>query len=170
LREIPYFQTRESFVEVWNKIRTYAASSEAPEGLVTWVEHKENNPWIFLCLCAGVTWMPRVIWSNTSFTTNTAESAHAYSQRYGIRMTLVGAIQQSKKIDEQFFVVQRSMWDAGIAWGYGNRSVSGRAKKNLVRKQKRAQKKSEREREKNIEQEDEDEGDSEELGNDMFQE
>jgi hypothetical protein len=145
LREIPFLQTQESFVDALERVRAYASLPEAPKGLSTWLKHKEDNPWIFLCVCAGLTWMPRIIWSNTSFTTNPAESAHALSQRYGTRLTLVGAVQQSKKIDEQSFVVQRNMRDSGIARGYANRSVSGREKKNMARREARAKKRKERE-------------------------
>jgi hypothetical protein len=106
--------------------------------------------------------MPRIIWGNTSFTTNVAESAHALSQRYGTHMTLVGAIQQSQKIDEQFFVVQRSIRDSGIARGYGNRSVTGRGKKNMIRYEKIAKKRREKERERNGEEEGSDDNEREE--------
>jgi hypothetical protein len=167
LREIPHLQTRESFIEALNRLRTYAASPAAPDGLITWLEHKDNNPWIFFCVCAGLTWMPRIIWSNTSFTANAAESAHALSQRYGTCMTLVGAIQQSQKIDEQFFVVQRSIRDSGIPRGYGNRSGSGRAKKNMVRNEKRAKKRREKERERNGEEDSQNE--NEELDSNFLQ-
>ena len=105
--------------------------------------------------------MPRIIWSNTSYTTNPAESAHALSQRYSIRLSLVGAIQQGKKIDEQFFVVHRSIRDNGISRGYGNRSVSGREKKNMARREVHTRKKQEREEERQVENEEDNEDDEE---------
>jgi hypothetical protein len=91
--------------------------------------------------------MPRVIWSNTSHTTNPAESAHALSQRYGTQLTLVAAVQQGKKIDEQYFMVQRAVRDSGIQRGYANRSISGREKKNMARRAVRARQKRSRQEE-----------------------
>jgi hypothetical protein len=157
LKEIPFLQTRESFEDALERVRAYSTTLDAPNGLATWLEHKNRNPWIFLCVCTGLTWMPRIIWDNTSYTTNAAESAHALSQRYGTRLTLVAAVQQGKKIDEQSFLVHRSIRDSGVSRGYGNRSGSGRGKRNLVRREARARKRKERE-----EQEHEDEEEVEE--------
>jgi hypothetical protein len=54
LHEIPHLQTQESFVDSLTRVRTYAALPEAPKGLSTWLKHKNDNPWIFFYVCAGL--------------------------------------------------------------------------------------------------------------------
>ena len=72
-------------------------------------------------------------WIATSFTTNIGESTHALSQRHGKHFTLVGAIQAAEKLDSQFFHLSRVVHNSGVNAMYGNRTTTGRARRNLTR-------------------------------------
>jgi hypothetical protein len=72
-------------------------------------------------------------WSNTSFTTNLAESAHAQSQRDGKQLTLVAAIQRAQHLDDRFFDSRNAVKMKGVSVRYGDSSISGLTKKNINR-------------------------------------
>ena len=56
-------------------------------------------------------------------------------------MTLVSAIQKGMRFDSRFLEAATAMSNKGISVKYGNNSLTGRAKKNIVRKQKSIKKK-----------------------------
>jgi hypothetical protein len=91
-------------------------------------------------LCFPLNDFTRENWHSTSFSTNVAESAHAYAQRFGKSLSLLGAVQQSERIDSQFFNTRKAVTQLGVSAGYGNRSITGRVKKNIQRQQGRAAK------------------------------
>jgi hypothetical protein len=108
--------------------------------LVNWLDHKDKNPWVLKCLSYGSTKMSRADWFSTSFTTNIAESAHAQSQRDGVRLSLVGAIQRGMAVDTRYFEAEAAMHSFGIGTRYGNTAMSGRMGQNLTRKKNKAKK------------------------------
>ena len=77
--------------------------------------------------------MNATYWMDTSFTTNIAESAHAQSQRDGTKLTLVAAIQRAAQLDSRFFETRAATRNMGVPVRYGDRSVSGLAKRNINR-------------------------------------
>jgi len=101
--------------------------------LTNWLEYKVKNPWIFQCLSRATTMMNATYWMDTSFTTNIAESAHAQSQRDGTKLTLVAAIQRAAQLDSRFFETRAATRNMGVPVRYGDRSVSGLAKRNINR-------------------------------------
>jgi hypothetical protein len=83
--------------------------------------------------------MRQTDWIATSFTTNIGESAHALSQRHGKHLTLVGAIQAGQKLDGYHFQLAQSVQTSGVNVMYGNRTTTGRARKNLTRQRSRVE-------------------------------
>ena len=85
--------------------------------------------------------MNRQDWYSTSVDTNIAESAHAQSQRLGVKLTLATAVQKGKEKDSRFFDLEQAFASHGISAKYGNMSLSGRAKQSATRNQARQRKK-----------------------------
>src|SRR5438552_290242 len=103
-----------------------------------WLNHKEANPWLLTCVTFALSEMSRNDWYNTSVDTNIAESAHAQSQRDGVKLTLVTAVKKGQRLDSAFFGLQQA---SGICAKYGNMSMTGRARQNLICTQSRRKKK-----------------------------
>jgi hypothetical protein len=80
-------------------------------------------------------------WQTTSFTTNIAGSAHAHSQRDGIRLSLLAAIQRGRKFDLQFLRLEHAAFKFGVNPRYGNISFAGRKKKAVVRQKAKSARK-----------------------------
>ena len=78
-------------------------------------------------------------WIATSFTTNIGESAHARFARHGKHLTLVGAIQAGEKLDGQHFQLAQNVQTLGVNTMYGNRTVTGRARRNITRQRSQAE-------------------------------
>lgn len=83
-------------------------------------------------------------WYTTSMTTNIAESAHALSQKDGKHLSLVGAIQMGKKIDQRFLDTMSAAVNRGIMSRTGNQTIIGRTERNLKRSQKAVAKRKEK--------------------------
>jgi len=135
--------TNESvFQETLATVRT-EAEAENLKPLINWLDHKERNPWILQCLSLAMTGMSRKDWQTTRFNINPAESApgHAYSQRDGIKLSLLAAVQRGKRIDEQFFQLEFGAYRFGINPRYGNTIFSGRKKLSATRKKAKVAKK-----------------------------
>src|SRR5436309_2288719 len=105
--------------------------------LQDWLNHKKVNPWILTCVTIALSSMNRQDWYSTSVDTNIAESAHAQSQRLGVKLTLVTAVQKGKEKDSRFFDLEQAIASHGISAKYGNMSLSGRTKQSLIRNQAR---------------------------------
>lgn len=136
---MPSYLTLESFDSALAIIRAETLKPQPSKYLVNWLKHKDSNPWVFKCLCFPLSSMKRVDWIATSFTTNIGESAHALSQRHGKHLTLVGAIQAAQKLDSNHFQFTRDMQNSGVNFMYGNRTTTGRIRKNLTRQRSRAE-------------------------------
>ena len=87
-----------------------------------------------------MTKMKRGDWYSTSHDTNIAESAHVISQKDGIRLTLVSAIQVAKRLDMRSLDGQRIAQNMAVFSRQGNQSVAGKAAKNIKRQKKTAEK------------------------------
>jgi hypothetical protein len=122
------------------------AETEDNKKLLDWLDHKRTNRWILTCVCPATTKMSREDWFNTSSSTNIAESAHAHSQRDGIKLTLISAVNKGKRLDSHFFALEKAAVSFGISAKYGNQSMTGRAKQNLVRNNVRKQKQKQKEK------------------------
>ena len=130
--------TNESvFQETLATVRT-EAEAENLKPLINWLDHKERNPWVLQCLSLATTGMSRKDWQTTRFNANPAESAHAYSQRDGIKLSLLAAVQRGKRIDERFFQLEFGAYRFGINPRYGNTTFSGRKKLSATRKKAKA--------------------------------
>jgi len=142
LKAIPTLQTVDSFETTITVVyaQAYELANSDHRHLLNWLEHKKANSFIFKGLCFPLNDFTRDDWHSTSFTTNVAESAHAFAQQYGKHLSLVGAVQQSERIDSQFFDVRRNVSRFGVSASYGNKSVTGRTAKNLTRQKGRATK------------------------------
>ena len=88
---------------VFHEILATLRNEAEAANLINWLRHKDRNPWILQCLSLATTGMSRKDLQTTRFNTNPAESAHAYSQRDGIKLSLLAAVQRGKRIDERFF-------------------------------------------------------------------
>ena len=140
LRDIPKMLVREHYDKLMTLIHQEAKLLN-DKSLSDWLEHKKNNPWVLECINLGTSEMTHEDWFTTSHDTNIAESAHAQSQLDGVKMTLVSAIQKGMRFDSRFLEAATAMSNKGISVKYGNNSLTGRAKKNIVRKQKSIKKK-----------------------------
>jgi hypothetical protein len=94
-----------------------------------------------LCLSPATTRMSKGDWYTTSNNTNVAESAHAYSQRDGTRLTLVSAVLKGKKLDSIHFDRTAAIVTMGVRSHYGDSSSTGRAGKNAIHAKAAANKK-----------------------------
>ena len=100
--------------------------------ILNWLRNKSGtNSWVLRCINWTKTKMNRDDWFSTSFTTNIAESAHAVSQRYGVRLTLVAAIQHGQKIDLKAAGTLQLATTWGVYLKYGNNSLTGRTATNI---------------------------------------
>jgi len=115
--------------------------------LMNWIKHKDANPWVLTCVTFALSKMGRSDWYSTSVDTNIAESAHAQSQRDGVKLTLVTAVKKGERLDSLMFSLEQAAMSGGISAKYGNRSMSGRARQNLTRTQARQRKKQEKDKE-----------------------
>ena len=132
----------EQFWNVWKNIKD-GATEHKHQDILNWLKHKEGaNSWIVKCVSRATSKMDWDDWYSTSFNTNIAESAHAYSHRDGVRLTLVSAVQRGKLLDERFLVGEHAAKRGGIISKYGNHSITGRTASNLKRTKKAATKKS----------------------------
>jgi hypothetical protein len=86
-------------------------------------------------------------WYATSMTTNIAESAHALSRKEGKHLSLVGAIQMRKKIDQRFLDTMNVAVNQGIMSRTGNQTIIGRTERSLKRTQKAIAKRKEKAKE-----------------------
>jgi hypothetical protein len=105
------------------------------------MRNKKANPWVLQCLSIATSKMARSDWFTTSTNTNIAESAHAHSQRDGVHLSLVSAIERARKLDERFLETESAVRTMGIQDKYGNNSASGKNQKNISRAQNVKQKK-----------------------------
>jgi hypothetical protein len=80
-------------------------------------------------------------WQTTSFTTNIAESAQAPSERDGIRLSLLAAVQRGRKLDLQFRQLKHAAFKFGVNPRYGNISFAGRKKRAIVRQKAKSARK-----------------------------
>ena len=142
LRVLPEALFAEDVGKILGMVRQKAPDTKA---LINWFDHKDRNPWVLKCLSFGSTMMSRADWFATSFTTNIAESAHAQSQRDGIRLSLVGAIQRGMAIETRYFEAELAMHTFGVGTRYGNTAMTGRIDQNLTRRKSKAKQKKEKE-------------------------
>jgi hypothetical protein len=143
LRMIPELVISEHVDNVIAKARAFAESTNN-ETLRNWIKHKDANPWVLTCLTLALSQMSRSDWFSTSVDTNIAESAHAQSQRDGVKLTLVTAVKKGERKDSLIFGLEEAALSGGIAAKYGNRSISGRTRQNLTRAQARQRKRQEK--------------------------
>ena len=139
LRELPDYIRFEHFENAVKEIQSIAIRGQI-QPLLNWLNHKEQNPWLFQCLSRATTKMNYEDWSKTSFSSNLAESAHAQSQRDGKQLTLVAAIQKAQHLDNRFFISREAVRTKGVSVRYGDNSMSGLVKKNMNRSKKTADK------------------------------
>jgi len=132
LREVPDILVRDHFDHILSVAREKAEEGQLTH-LINWFEHKDRNPWVLQCLSLATTAMSREDWRSTSSTTNNAESAHAQSQREGIKLTLLTAVNKGKRLDSRHFEAAHAMQGFGVPVRYGNNSMTGRTKKTVVR-------------------------------------
>ena len=123
------------------------AVNNSNDVLMNWIKHKDANPWVLTCITFALSKMGRSDWYSTSVDTNIAESAHAQSQRDGVKLTLVTAVKKGERLDSLMFSLEQAAMSGGISAKYGNRSMSGRARQNLTRTQARQRKKQEKDKE-----------------------
>ena len=131
LRDIPNITDKQQLQNLLQHIKQESAGKCKP--LENWLKHKERNPWVLQYLNPSTSEMNRSDWYTTSSNTNIAESAHAMSQRDGIKLSLVTAIQKGKELDSRFLRVESGAQLMGIQHGYGNISASGRVQRNMVK-------------------------------------
>jgi hypothetical protein len=142
LRGLTEILDEAQFWNVWKNVKD-GATEHKHEDVLNWMKHKEGaNSWIVKCVSRATSKMDWDDWYSTSFNTNIGESAHAYSHRDGVRLTLVSAVQRGKLLDERFLVGEHAAKRGGIISKYGNHSVTGRTASNLKRTKKAAIKKS----------------------------
>jgi len=127
------------FHEILATVRKEAEANNL-KPLINWLQHKDRNPWVLQCLSLATTGMSRRDWQTTRFNTNPAESAHAYSQRDGIKLSLLAAVQRGQRIDGRFLELEFGAYRFGINPRYGNTSFSGRKKLSATRKKTKAAK------------------------------
>ena len=144
LSEIPDVVLRKHFDNILHSVRQTAERKNIKE-LKDWLNHKDANPWILECISLAATGISKEDWRATSMDTNIAESAHALSQRHGIRLSLLSAIQKVYDLDGMQFGHERAAVNFGVKKRYGNRSITGRIKQSIKRSEKVSKK---REREK----------------------
>ncbi len=97
------------------------------------MRNKKANPWVLQCLSIATSKMARSDWFTTSTNTNIAESAHAHSQREGVHLSLVSAIEKARNLDQGFLETENAVRTMGIQDKYGNNSASGKNQKNISR-------------------------------------
>jgi hypothetical protein len=142
LRGLTEILDEAQFWNVWKNVKD-GATEHKHEDVLNWMKHKEGaNSWIVKCVSRATSKMDWNDWYSTSFDTNIAESAHAYSHRDGVRLTLVSAVQRGKLLDERFLVGKHAAKRGGIISKYSNHSITGRTASNLKRTKKAAIKKS----------------------------
>jgi hypothetical protein len=140
LYDLPSMVDRNDFWSLLKHVKDQATKGNNVH-LLNWLKNKEgDNSWILECLSRATSEMSPADWYSTSHTTNIAESAHAYSQRSGTRLNLVSAVLRGKQLDHLFLEGEAAQRQ-GIGSRYGNNSVTGRATKNLQRRQKVVKKK-----------------------------
>ena len=139
LKGLPGHLTLESLDAALTIVRAETLKPDPSKPLINWLKHKDSNPWVLKCLCYPLSSMRATDWIATSFTTNIGESAHALSQRHGKHLTLVGAIQAAEKLDRQYFQLAQNVQSLGVNAMYGNRTATGRARKNITRQRSRAE-------------------------------
>jgi len=132
LQEIPDIIVRDHYDHIFFKVREKAEENKLI-GLLNWLEHKDRNPWVLQCLSLATTEMNYQDWRSTSFNTNNAESAHAQSQREGVKLTLISAVNKGMRLDSRHFEAARAMETVGIPVRYGNNSMTGRKQKSISR-------------------------------------
>lgn len=144
LRVLPEVLSEGDFDFCFNDVRAKAEARDIKQ-LLNWFKHKDSNPWILSGISLAKTKMSRADWFSTSFTTNIAESAHANSQREGVRLTIVSAITEGERLDSRFFQAELAMGTMGVGLRYGNTSMTGRTTQNVGRRKSKAQQKKDRE-------------------------
>ena len=132
LRELPDTLLRHHYDHILFTARKEAEANNLTS-LLNWLEHKDRNPWVLQCLSLATTAMSREDWRSTSSNTNNAESAHAQSQREGIKLTLLSAVIKGKRLDSRHFEAAHAMQSFGVPVRYGNNSMTGRKMKGIVR-------------------------------------
>ena len=133
LRSIPGILKADSITQLLFNIRQ-EANNKNFQSLIAWLDHKDANPWILKCLCWPFSKMNRSHWFSTSFTTNIGESAHAISNREGIALSLVTAIQKGRKVDERYLSHEIGVEMHGIQARYGTQNLVSRTKLSKNRK------------------------------------
>ena len=105
--------------------------------ILDWLKSKEGmNRWSLECLSWATTEMKRDDWFSTSFSMNIAESAHAYSQREGTRLSLVSTVQKARLLDQRYFEAKVAANQSGIHNRYGSNTTMKRTSQNLKRNKK----------------------------------
>ena len=132
LKELPDTLFRDHYDHILFTVRQKAKENQLIY-LLNWLEHKGRNPWVLQCLSLATTAIHREDWRSTSSNTNHAESAHAQSQREGIKLTLLTAVNKGKRLDSRHFEAAYAMQSFGVPVRYGNNSMTGRTKKGIVR-------------------------------------
>jgi hypothetical protein len=113
-----------------------------------WLENKDDlNEWVLECFSPATSLMSKGDWYSTSRSTNLAESPHRFGQRRGTHLTLVGAIQEGKRIDQRFIEVRDAVMKMGVMSKHGNMRLTGRTRRNLRRMKMAAEKKGREEQE-----------------------
>jgi len=130
---------RKHFDNILHSVRQIAETKDIKE-LNNWLNHKDANPWILECISLATTGISKEDWRGTSMDTNIAESAHALSQRHGVRLSLLSAIQKVYDLDGMQFGRERAAINFGIKKRYGNRSITGRIRQSINRTQKTSKK------------------------------
>jgi len=133
LREIPDTIVHDHYDHMLLTIHKRAENDKLM-GLLNWLEHKDKNPWVLQCLSLATTKMNSQDWKSSSFNTNNAESAHAQSQREGVKLTLMSAVNKGMRLDSRQFEAAQAMQTVGVPVRYGNNSMTGRKQKSICRR------------------------------------
>ena len=87
------------------RVREFAINN-SNDVLMNWIKYKDANPWILTCVTFALSKIGLSDWYSTSVDTNIAESAHAQSQRDGVKLTLVTAVKKGERLDSLMFSLE----------------------------------------------------------------
>jgi hypothetical protein len=124
---------KDHYLNILNTVRKEAENRRLTP-IINWLDHKDRNPWVLNCVSMATTEMDREDWLSTNKNTNHAESAHAQSQREGIKLSLLSAVEKGMRLDNRQFEAAQAAQSSGISVRYGNNSMSGRVMKKVARK------------------------------------
>jgi len=123
---------QEHYFNVLAKVRKEAEKQNLTP-IINWLDHKDRNPWVLQCISMATTQMNREDWLSTSKNTNHAESAHAQSQREGVKLSLLSAVEKGMRLDSRQFEAAQATQSSGVTVRYGNNSMTGRVMKKVAR-------------------------------------